>query len=328
MLPAVAVTTGLTLVLFLTGLFVVFTPLPVAFTILRKGAWPAFLACAAALAALVLLYRLPEEPVSFLPMMVFYPAVSLRGVAGLSAVSLFYYLWLGWVTALASRRTGRLSSLEPSVAIMTALGLAVPVLGLVLFAGATGMDLWGDVSRGLQALFQRMIDLQQAAGLEEEDLAFLRASAPLVVSKFLQVLPSLWIDLTLAVLSLNVLFLRRWLSGERPFSNWPVFGMWRLNETWIWTPIAGGAIYFLNVYLIGSAALGIAAMNVLIVLAAVYLFQGLAVASFFFRARLSPMLRLIGYVLFFLFFQVGMVVVILLGLSDFWFDFRKLKKVA
>jgi hypothetical protein len=70
------------------------------------------------------------------------------------------------------------------------------------------------------------------------------------------------------------------------------------------------------------------AINVLIVVAAVYCFQGLAVASFFFRTKLSPLMRMVGYVVFFLFFQVGMALVILLGLADFWFDFRKLKKVA
>lgn len=328
MLTAIVLTTGLTLVLFLTGLFVVFTPLPVIFTILRKGPAPAFLASVAALASLVLLYRLPDSPMSFLPMMVFHPTVSLSGVIVFSTVYFFYYLWLGWVTALASRRTGRFSSLEPSVAIMTVLGLALPFLGLVILSGWMKLDLWGDLSRGLQTLFQRLIDLQQVAGIEEEDLAILRASAPGVVAKFLQVLPSLWIDLTLGVLSLNVLFLRRWSPKDRPFPNWPDFGLWRLKEAWIWAPIVVGFAYFLNTYLIGSSVLYVVAVNVLIVLAAIYFFQGLAVASFFFRAKFSPLMRLIGYAAFLLFFQVGAVVVILMGLADFWFDFRKLKKVA
>lgn len=305
-----------------------FTPLPVAFVVVRKKGLIALMACVVAMAILISLYRIPQEPVSFLPMMVFHPAVSLVGVMGLSATYFFYYLWLGWLIALASRWKGRLSALEPSVAVMTVLGLVVPVLALFVFVRVTGMDLAGDLSRGVQGLFHKMIDLQQAAGMEEEDLAFLRASAPLVASSFFQILPSLWIDLTLAVLSLNVLFLRRWTREERLFPGWPDFGLWRLPEAWIWAPIAGGAAYFLNAYVVNSEGLGTVILNVLIVLGAVCFFQGLAVGSFLFRTRLSPMLRLAGYALFFLFFQVGAVVVMGVGLADFWFDFRKLKKVG
>src|SRR5262249_39187836 len=147
MFLAIAATSGLILILFLTGLFVVFTPLPVAMTILRRGAWPALVACVAALAGLVMLYRLPSEPLSFLPMMVFYPIIPLKGVVGLSAIYLFYYLWLGWVIALASRNTGRFSKLEPSVVLMTLSGLVIPVVALVAFALAAKIDLTGDMRR-------------------------------------------------------------------------------------------------------------------------------------------------------------------------------------
>jgi predicted membrane protein DUF2232 len=328
MLTAIAIATGLTLVLFLTGLFVVLTPLPVAMTFLKKGAFAALVVCAIAMAALILLYRLPGEPLSFLPMMVFYPAVSSKGVLGLSAIYLLYFLWLGWAIAVSSRRTGRLSTLEPSIALITVSALAVTVASLFAFAAWTKMDLAGDVGRGLQALFQKMIDLQKSSGIDDEDLAFLRSAAPLVVTKFFQFLPSLWIDLTLAVVSLTVLFLRRWTTAERPFPNWPDFGLWRLQEAWIWLPIASGFVYFLNAYLIQSSPLGVVVINVLIVVAAVYFFQGLAVTSFFFRSKLPPLLRMAGYALFLLFFQVGAFLVIALGLADFWFDFRKLKKVA
>jgi hypothetical protein len=84
----------------------------------------------------------------------------------------------------------------------------------------------------------------------------------------------------------------------------------------------------LNVYVLKSQVLGVAVLNILIVLAAVYFFQGLAVASFFFRSRLSPLMRMAGYLIFFIFLQVGLVVLMAAGIADFWFDFRKLKKIA
>jgi uncharacterized protein YybS (DUF2232 family) len=211
---------------------------------------------------------------------------------------------------------------------MTLSGLAIPIIALTAFVVSTQMDLGGDMRRGLESLFQKMIDLQQMAGVEEKDLVLLKSAAPLVVTRFLQVLPSLWIDLTLVVIGLTVLFLRRWMPGVRLFPNWPKLGAWRLKESWIWLPIAAGTLYFANSYLIGSSPVAVAVVNVLIVLGAVYFFQGLSVVSFFFKTRLSPMLRMVGYVAFFLFFQVGLVAVTAVGLMDFWFDFRKLKKVA
>jgi uncharacterized protein YybS (DUF2232 family) len=328
MLPAIAVSTGLTLVLFLTGLFVVFTPLPVAFAYLRRGAGAALAVSAVSLAALFALYHLPGGPLAFLPMMVFHPSLPLPGVLALSLVYLLYYLWMGWLAALFARRTGPWASLERSVASIALLGPAVPAALLAAFAFAADVDLWSGLTAGLEALLGRMIELQQSAGLSEEDAAFLKASAPLVVTRFLQVLPALWIDLTLAVVSLTALFLRRWSRGERLFPQWPDFALWRLGETWIWAPIGAGAVYFLNAYLIQSPLLGIAVLNALIVLGAVAFFQGFAVASFFFRSRLSPLMRIAGYLIFFLFLQVGVVLLMAAGLADFWFDFRKLKKIA
>jgi uncharacterized protein YybS (DUF2232 family) len=104
--------------------------------------------------------------------------------------------------------------------------------------------------------------------------------------------------------------------------------LWRLKEQWIWLPIVAGSLYFANSYLLGSPPVAVVLLNALIVLGAVYFFQGLSVTSYFFKSKLSPMLRMAGYVLFFLFLHVGMMAVTVVGLLDFWFDFRKLKKIA
>jgi len=328
MITAFFATTGITLLLYLTGLFVVFTPLPVSLAVVRRKGAVAFLASASALVLLIALYWLPSKPLMFLPMMIFYPSVSILGAAGLGAFYFLYYLILGWTMALLSRKTAPWTRLEPLVALITVVGLALPVAGLFLFAQVSGLSLMGDLAKGIQDLFLKMIELQKAAGVSDDDLAFLKSSAPLIATRFFQIVPALWVDMTLAVVSLNILLLRRWTPQERLFPNWPDFGQWRLPEAWIWAPIFAGATYFLNDYLLQSIPLGVVALNVLIVAAAICFFQGLAVGSFFFRTKLSPMLRLLGYALFFLFFQFVALAVMGVGLADFWFDFRKLKKVS
>lgn len=64
----------------------------------------------------------------------------------------------------------------------------------------------------------------------------------------------------------------------------------------------------------------------LLVLAGIYFFQGLSIFSFFLKKKVSPLMRGIALALLFFFFQPLALVLILLGLFDFWFDFRKVKQ--
>ena len=260
-------------------------------------------------------------------MMVFYPDMGLTTVTGLSLVYFSYYLTVGWVVAFASYRPWR--NIEIVCAGMTLTILAFPGLALFVAAKGIGFDLLGELSRAMNGLFQKMLDLQNGAGLSPEDFAYLREQAPVLVSRVIGILPAFWVDFTLLVLSLNILFLRKWVVGEKkPFPSWGDFSLWRLADFWIWAPIGAGAIFFLNLYLLGMVPLRVILTNILVVLAAVYFCQGLAITSFFFRKRLSPLVRLLFYVAIFLFLQVAGVAIITVGLFDFWFDFRKLKKVG
>lgn len=323
-LPILA-TAGLTLVLYLTGIFVVFTPLPLLLTIRKKGIGPAAIASVLAMAVLVLLYKAPQ-PLSFLPMMVFYPDLQLPVISALSLVYFFYYLSLGWIIAYVSDRSRQ--GIEATYVVMTLTALAFPVVALLLAAGGLGVDLAEQVSLGLNGLFKKMFELQGGAGLSGGEFADLREFAPVLVDRMMGILPAVWIDFTMIVLSLNILFLRKW-GGERPlFRGWGDFSLWRLGEKWIWMPIGTGAIFFVNDYLLHLAFFGTLLTNILIVLGGIYFFQGLAIVSFFFRKRLSPLTRLLFYLAVFLFFQVVGVAIIAVGLFDFWFDFRKLKKVG
>jgi len=81
--------------------------------------------------------------------------------------------------------------------------------------------------------------------------------------------------------------------------------------------IAGGMLF---VPLEGMTVVG---MNLLIVTGLIYLFQGFAIAAFFFRQKQVPkMFRLLFYGLI-LVQQYMLIVLIAFGLFDLWVDFRK-----
>lgn len=98
----------------------------------------------------------------------------------------------------------------------------------------------------------------------------------------------------------------------RPFEEWKV------PELWIWGLIAAGAGV-----LLADGTVSVAALNLLVVMLALYFLQGLAVVRYFFRSRrVPPLLRTLGYVLLATLNPLP-VLVAGIGVFDLWIDFRK-----
>jgi uncharacterized protein YybS (DUF2232 family) len=90
----------------------------------------------------------------------------------------------------------------------------------------------------------------------------------------------------------------------------------------VWGLIACGFVLLAP----GLEFLNVVALNGLLVIAACYFAQGLAIIAFFFHKNNVPrFLRGITYVLI-VFQQIFTLMVVGLGLFDLWGDFRRLKK--
>ena len=99
------------------------------------------------------------------------------------------------------------------------------------------------------------------------------------------------------------------------------FDQWKVPELWIWALILGGIGVLLAEGLLATAAL-----NLLVVMLALYFLQGLAIVRYFFRTRqVSPLLRTLGYVLLATLNPLP-VLVAGIGVFDLWIDFRKPRK--
>jgi uncharacterized protein YybS (DUF2232 family) len=68
------------------------------------------------------------------------------------------------------------------------------------------------------------------------------------------------------------------------------------------------------------------ALNVFIVLLAVYVFQGLSILLFFLNKYNVPRFLRIGVYVLIVFQQLFLIGLAVVGLFDQWFDFRKLSK--
>lgn len=325
MLLSIATTTGLALLLYLSGIFAIFTPLPLILQFLKRGARPVAVSFASAMLGLFFLYRAQTTPLFFLPLVTLYPHLTLFQITVLSLLYFFYFGWTALSIAMATRYR---FSMEKSVLGILLSAVLIPGVLFVGILKGTGHPVFSEIGGVFQWLMGQMIQIQgQSGNGGGEELEFLKQHGPGIVSQAIRLIPALWVNFTLVMISLNLLFLRRLIPLNRPFSHWTGFSLWRLAEKWIWFPIAMGVLYFLNFYMMKSPSLEIALTNLLIVLAMVYFLQGLAIVLFFFQ-RFSPLLRLMAYLAIIFFVQVMGIFIAILGVFDFWFDFRKVKKIV
>ena len=97
---------------------------------------------------------------------------------------------------------------------------------------------------------------------------------------------------------------------------------WKAPERLVWGLILCGFILFIP----GFDGLRFVAANLLLVIAAFYFAQGLAIVGYFFHKNNVPrFLRGITYVLI-VFQQIFTLLVVGLGLFDLWGNFRRLGK--
>ncbi len=322
---SILATAGLSLLLYLTGVFIFLTPFPILLHCVRRGASSAATSLLLGLVLLAFLYRLPSSWSVFLPFFSLSDRLGIFASTFLGLLYFFSYGWIGLTVATAARRS---LSVEKGIMILVAVTVGVPLAIFFLAAHFYGFEIVSEIRTFISDTLQKMVLLQEQSGLGEEELLTLKGFAATAVDHILVLLPAIVINFTLVTLSLNILFLRRWIRTERLFPSWADLSLWQFQERWIWLPIGVGLGYFINLYLLQNPVLAAIFLNVLIVLAAVYLYQGLAVVLFFLQKRLSPWSRIFAYFAILLFIQLMAVVIIALGLFDFWFDFRKLKKVV
>ncbi|MGA7563500.1 MAG: DUF2232 domain-containing protein [Desulfobaccales bacterium] len=135
-----------------------------------------------------------------------------------------------------------------------------------------------------------------------------------------RLLPALVVTNTGLVAWLNVVLARQlaWLwGGQKPA---PPLYYWALPEWLIFVALGAGFLLLVPV-----AALRSLSLNLLLITSVLYFCQGLGVmAGWFHRLRLPLVLRIVGYGLLFL--NPLFFLIIILGVLDLWFDFRRLHR--
>ncbi len=199
--------------------------------------------------------------------------------------------------------------------VVLSVGALLVFLGQAFFQGIAPQELLAQKSAEVMAAVRQMLG-DAATGASGP---MVPGVPPVSVETLLQrLLPGLLVTNMALVAWLNVvlarqlIFLLGWGEPEPPLYYWTA------PEWLIFVLLGAGCLLLVPV-----AGARIFGLNLLMVVAVCYFFQGLAVvATWFHRLGLPRLLRLIGYPLLFL--NPFFFLIITLGLMDLWLDFRRL----
>lgn len=240
-------------------------------------------------------------------------AGALGGLLG-GSVGLAFLAVAGVPAVLSVRLLRRAWRLEAVVAgAMTA-----TVLGTVALAAwhEPGVAAWrAQLADAWRASFDSSLALYRDLGMAGEELAELEAARTEIGDRIGALLPALIGITVTGWWLLNLGLSRRWAGWLQLQS----LSRWRAAEWMIWVLIASGFAAFLL-----PGGIGWLATNLLVAALACYFAQGLAIVSYFLqRVGLPRPLRMATFAVIAMQYLAALLVVAL-GVFDFWGDFRKL----
>ncbi len=194
------------------------------------------------------------------------------------------------------------------------------LLLLGVTALVTGSSPYASAVAGLNAEINGTLQYYRQAGdMSAETRAMLEATLNQMKVVVPIILPALFFGLSLFATWFTMVLGNRVLMRLCDKKIWPEYRYWRLPDKLIWLGIGSAALAFLPV-----GQVRIVGINLLIVLSIIYCFQGLAICVFAMnRWRVPLLLRSFLYVMIVL-QSFGTVLLLVLGVADTWFDFRKL----
>lgn len=210
---------------------------------------------------------------------------------------------------------------SPERVIGTA-SLFVSLMGLVGFWVSYGGGSGGIIESLEKDLYEVITLMFKHYGEVSPEKRLFEHYLSTIVPVLVRILPGAGMSSALLISWLNVLLTKRYCRVHHvPQPLWEEWSRWKAPELLVWGVVLSGVLLVLPFSV--PRLLG---LNGMIVLATIYLFQGLSITTFYFeRWHLPRFLRAFFYAILLLqqFVTLGAV---LLGLFDVWFDFRRLSR--
>lgn len=333
MLKAVAVGAVASVLLYISGLLVVFTPLPALYIFMRRGPRDGIATVGVSLATVMLVYAVVFPALhgaadSSLQVM---PGAALAGENAAMPVAFFgiaYFVFFMVVTAVLGLGIGRRWTFARWVGAAVAAGACSVIMMAVVAEAVTSASLVAGARDYIRMAVGEIVRLNKAAGMAPLEARYIAEHQEEIAQFVLSVVPSIVFVFTLLVVVLNAFMVRRIAGMSRVITCFKGTMSFRVPDALVWFVIAGGAMFFADHYLLHCGWLRIAAINVLVALGSVYFLQGFAVAAYFLGRVRVRFVRFLAYATIIIFFQSVGLVLVGLGLADVWANFRARAKAA
>ena len=316
-----------TLLLFFSGYFVIFTPLPLFYWGGRYGVdkWGRGVFLSGVLASLLYLVLLPygwdSVKAVFLgkdflgeDQIVFYQSLGLG--------RFLYFLWIsGWLVLGSSKEKWSFISwgkyfLLSSLVLIFGGGW---ILGRLLdFSFLNASHLY------LNFLIQEIAKIQQSMEVSSLQIDLLLQQKEVIIQFFINTLPAWFLSFTIIVTALNIAVTKNIFKLSPLLKRNKEISQFSFPFGLVWGVIGSGIAFFVDRYIVRTGFIQTIAVNLLIVALTLYLVQGFVIFSFWIR-KFGLMSKTIVYLLSLVFFHFVLLGLISIGFADNWVNFRKIR---
>ncbi len=241
-------------------------------------------------------------------------------------VSLVFYMAMGVILGVIVRRQWAVSLV---FVLPVSVGCILILTSLVVLISVGPHHLGQPVDSFVTGEMNQMVrqTIETAKGISPEQLVLFKDVGARIIQWSVRLIPStIWL-MGLAVTALTLL-LGKWMI-PRPLWMKYQGGLtrWKAPGFCVWLVILLGALFFAHAYgLIQVEDLLPVIYNGLLGVAGLFLLQGVMIATYYIRRQREGIFRWMWYGLVVLFIQTAVVVMILLGIFDYWVDFRKVDR--
>ncbi|MBW2564079.1 MAG: YybS family protein, partial [Deltaproteobacteria bacterium] len=242
-------------------------------------------------------------------------------ILGGFALDVFFFIELLLIGFVLSELIELKLSIEKTFIYACIVVLSSSILVFLFYSNITGIQIGSLVSAYIVKNLELTLELYKNMGMPEENIHMISSSMESFQYVLIRIFPALAIASTLFIIWTSLLLAKPMLKTRNLF--YPDFGhlnLWKTPEYLVWIAIACGILL-----LIPDKAVRLMGINGIIILMTIYFFQGMAIVSFYFAKKQFP--RLLRFFLYSLIaiWQVILLIVVILGFFDIWFNFRKIQ---
>lgn len=239
--------------------------------------------------------------------------------------SLAFYIAIGVTLGLVVRqqRSASMAFLFPVVVGALVILAAVGVL-LQIAPAYLGQTVSAFVDAQIQQMVAQALAMTKDAPPEQATL--MRDMGGQMITTSLRLLPAtVWL-MGLVITALTLLIGKRFLPRQLWMKYQGGLTRWKAPAACVWAVILLGALYFANAYGLHLQHVLAVVYNGLLAVAGIFLLQGAMIVTYYIRRQRDGIFRWMWYGMIVLFIQTAVIVMILLGVFDYWVDFRRIER--